>query len=139
VPYFDNGLVLVSPAAAPIADMRAISGHSLAYAFGSQADGETRRWLRRLRAFETRPYETARIALDSVRLKDADGALVEMIEARMYQREHPGWHAALAPITHVPYVAAVRIDRARLAEAIDAALVTLNISGVLDALIARWL
>lgn len=138
-PYFDNGLVLVSPQANALIEMREMSGRALAYAFGSQADAEVQRWLRRIAVFETRPYETPTIALDAVRLSEADAALVQAVDARQYLREYPVWQATLTPVTHAPFVIAVPIDRGRLAAEIGAALRALQVDGTLDALIAEWL
>ena len=47
--YFHAGLVLVSKQA--LSAMTDLSGHSLAFEFGSDADAQARRWLRRIPVF----------------------------------------------------------------------------------------
>lgn len=138
-PYYDSGLVLAAANPGFATSMPAMAGHRLAYAFGSQADAEARRWLRRVGAFSLLPYETPSIALDAARLGAADAALVQMTDARLYLRVHRDWHAMLTPVTHVPLVMAVRGDRERLRAALDDALSALRARGSFDLLLARWL
>lgn len=137
--YFDNGLVLVSDAANQIDHMEALAGEALAYAYGSAAHAEADRWLRRIAPFTALPYELPMYALDAVRLGNAPAALVSSIDARLYRREHTAWAANTAYVTHTPYVAAVRIDRGRLLDTLQQALVTLESNGQLDDLRKRWL
>jgi polar amino acid transport system substrate-binding protein len=138
-PYFDNGLLLVSPAAALLPAMQAVAGRSLALAFGSSAHAEADRWLRRVAPFTIRPYELPVYALDAVRFNDADAALVSAADAYLYLRDHPDWQPHTAYITHAPYVAAVSSQRGRLADAIDSAIAALQDNGTLAQLTARWL
>ena len=81
-PWFDAGLVLLSPAAQPLAAMSELAGRSLAFAYGSAADAEARRWRRRIAPFETQAYELPTHALDALRHGLADAALVDAIDAR---------------------------------------------------------
>jgi ABC-type amino acid transport substrate-binding protein len=138
-PYFDAGLLLVSPVGTPFGDMTLMPGHALAYEFGSAADAETRRWLRRVQPFERRPYELGRYALDAVRLGEADAALVDAVTARLYLREHPDWPAQSFYVTHNSYAMAVRADRGAVWAAVNNALEALAFDGRLDAIIERWL
>jgi len=138
-PYFDAGLMLVSPVGTPYGDMTLMPGHTLAYEFGSAADAEARRWLRRVQPFERRPYELGRYALDAVRLGEADAALVDAVTTRLYQREHPNWAAQSFYVTDTSYAMAVRADRGAVWAAINHALETLAFDGRLDAIVARWL
>jgi len=137
--YYDDGLVLVSPADQPIAAMNALAGQSLAYAFGSEADSEAHRWLRRIRPFTTQPYETPVIALDAVRMGGADAALVGATDARLYAHAHEDWPNIRQPVTHTPFVIATSAKQGRLAAAIDDSLRAMQTDGTLDAIIARWL
>lgn len=138
-PYYNAGLVLVSPAMQPLESMNALPGHSLAYEYGSQADAEARRWLRRVRPFDQRPYELPVYALDAVRLGAADAALVDATSARLYLRDHADWQAAMQPVTDELYVIAARINRVTMWARVDTALEALTSSGTLDRIIARWL
>ena len=136
-PYFDAGLVLVGDAA--ITTMQDLPGHTLAYAFGSEADAEARVWSRRIEAFETRPYELPAHALDAARLGEADVALVDAITAYLYLQDHPEWDIDLHYSTHRPFVVAVHIDDWGSLRAVNEALDTLDENGTLDDIIARWL
>lgn len=138
-PYFDAGLVLVSPVGTPYGDMSLMPGHALAYEFGSAADAEARRWLRRVHPFERRPYELGRYALDAVRLGDADAALVDAVTAQLYLRDHPDWAAQRFYVTHNSYAMAVRADRGAVWAAVNDALESLAFDGRLAAIVDRWL
>jgi ABC-type amino acid transport substrate-binding protein len=136
--YFNAGLVLVSPIEHPLNGMSDLSGHSLAYEFGSNADALARRWLRRIAPFATRPYELPAHALDAVRLGDADAALVDRVAARLYLREHQ-WQAHLTTVTNNWYPIAVPINQPARWQALDKALRALDEDGTLDRIIDRWL
>lgn len=137
-PYFDAGLVLVSSVSHSIDEMSSLSGKRLAYEFGSSADAEARLWARRIRQFETLPYELPEYALDSIRLGDADAALVDAISARIYLREHHNWQVQFIYVTHIPFAIATSIDRPQTWQAIDRALQALIQDGTLHTIINRW-
>lgn len=137
IPYYNAGLVLVSPQENPLPDMPSLSGLRLAFAYGTDADSEAQRWLRRIVPFDTRPYESPSIALDAVRLGEADAALVDSTSARLYRQSHSRWETHSADITVLPYAAATRIGRPALADAIDRALAHMRDSGQIDAIITR--
>lgn len=137
-PYFDAGLALVIPADSPIAGMADLSGRALAYALGTEADLEARRWLRRIHPFETRPYERPAYALDAARLGEAHAALVDQISARLYQAQHPGWESARIDVTYNPYVIAMRRDQEELFALVEASLNQLRADGTLDRIIEHW-
>jgi polar amino acid transport system substrate-binding protein len=139
LPYFDAGLVLVSPAESGIEDMGNLPGQALAYEFGSLAESETRLWLRRVLPFETRPYELPTYALDAVRLGEADAALVDAITARLYRREHPAWAHEQNYVRSAHYSIAVRLDQGRVWAAVNTAMESMIEDGTLDALLAKWL
>ncbi len=136
--YFDAGLVLVSAAERPFDAMTALPGHSLAYEFGSSADNDVRRWSRRVDAFEKRPYELPEYALDAVRLRQADAALVDAVSAWLYLRSHAGWRAQVVSVTYAPIAAGVRIDRADIVKVINRELDAMIQDGTLDRLLRRW-
>jgi ABC-type amino acid transport substrate-binding protein len=135
--YFDAGLVLVSPH--QINSMRDLPGHALSYEFGSTADAEARRWLRRVAAFETLPYETPDYALDAVRAGLADAALVDAVSATIYRNAHPAWQAEQHHVTHMPYVIAMRDTPPSVQATINDALADLIEQGMLRAIIDRWM
>lgn len=139
VPYFNAGLVLVSPAAHPIGDMSLLPGMQLAYAFGSPAETETRRWLRRVQAFETRPYQEDVYALDAVRVGEANAALVDSVTAAVYARQYPALDSYQVAVTDQWFSAATRSDRPDTWEAINQTLENLRDDGTLAALQAQWL
>lgn len=136
-PYFNAGLVLVSDN--QIKQMEDLPAHRLAYEFGSEADSEARTWLRRIFPFETRPYERPTDALDAARLGDADAALVDVVSARLYLRDHPGWNAHTTVVTDNLYAVATQSRRPEISFAIRDTLKTIIDDGTLQALIDRWL
>lgn len=138
-PYFDAGLVLVSPSHNPITAMSELSNHALAYEFGSDADSAARLWLRRIQPFETRPYELPQYALDAVRLGDADAALVDATSARLYLRDHRDWLVQMNYVTSIPYAIALRINRWNTWERVSLALQALSDNGTLDNILKKWL
>ena len=137
-PYFDNGLLLISADADRTVSMETLSGSSLAYAFGSSADVEARRWLRRIQPFETMPYETPAIALDAVRIGTAQLALVEAVDLAIYVGQHRDWQHTSISVTHVPFAIAVAADRGELAAAIDSLLADMQADSRLESLRRRW-
>lgn len=137
-PYFNAGLVLLTTNDG-ITSMSDLSGHALAYEFGSQADLEARLWLRRIPAFETRPYELPEGALAALRVGDADAALVDATSGRLYLREHPDLQAHSLQITDALYAAALRIDRGQTWEAVNRAIASLFEDGTIQALLEKWL
>jgi polar amino acid transport system substrate-binding protein len=139
LPYYNAGLVLVSDAKHPLESMQNLAGHSLTYEFGSEADIVARMWLRRIQAFNTRPYELPEYALEAVRLRLSDAALTDATSARLYLREHPEWEAIYTDVTNSFYAMAVRVDRGRTWEAVNRALQSLADDGTLAAIIERWL
>lgn len=136
--YFDAGLMLVSPATQPIPDMADLSGHQLAYEFGSDADALARRWLRRIAPFDTQPYEQPDYALDAVRLGLADAALVDAASAHLYLRAN-NWSAHFVQITHNWYPIAVPANQPARWQALNQALDALDANGTLSSIVRRWL
>ncbi len=138
-PYFNAGLVLVSPHDSPILSMRDLAGLRLAYEYGSTAHTEVNRWLRRIRPFVSQPYELESYALDAVRLGDADAALVDAISAGLYARDHAEWTIQQAQVTDLLYAAAVRADYPARVTVLNESIKRLFERGELQQIIARWL
>lgn len=137
--YFNAGLVLVSNPAKPVISMDELAGHALAFEFGSDADGYSRRWLRRILPFERQPYELPAYALDAVRLGQASAALVDAISARLYLREHTDWAVNLINVTYNPYVIAARIDRWDMWAKVNITLQQLADDGTLEVIVSKWM
>lgn len=136
--YFNAGLVLTSTNP-NIKDMRDIPDHTLAYEFGSPADAEAHRWLRRVLPFELHPYELPHYALDAVRVGDADAALVDAATARLYLRDHPTMNAHWEYITNAWYTVTTRADRPDILNVVNITLRHLSHQGTLDAILDEWL
>lgn len=139
IPYYDAGLILISSAESTIDSFAAMPGRRLAFAYGTAAHTEARRWLRLIAPFALLPYERPQFALDAVRGGQADAALVSAIDAQLYRRRHPTWVVQEVMITHQHYVVMTDARRAALARSIDSALASLEADGTLAALRQRWL
>jgi polar amino acid transport system substrate-binding protein len=136
-PYYDAGLMLVSNRG--IREMQQLPGHKLAYEFGSEADSEARVWLRRVLSFETRPYEQQQDALSAAQRGDADAALVNSVNARLYLSEHPAFNAEMHEVTSVPYAIATQARRPTTSIVIRATLQAIIDDGTLAEITNRWL
>lgn len=136
-PYFNAGLVIVSSEG--VESMTDLPGRRLAYEFGSEADTEARRWLRRVLPFETMPYELPEYALDAARVGDADAALVDAASARTYLREHAQWDADVNQVTDALFAVATQSRRPEISAVIDATLSEMIDDGTLERIIAAWL
>ncbi len=137
-PYFDNGLLLVSPSTAPLTHERDLAGARIAYEFASQADSHIRDWERNGLAIERLPYELPSYALDALRLGSADTALVDASALRLYANEWEAWKVEYQYLTHEPYAVAVRIDHIDAWKLVDGALSTLKDKGELARIVAKW-
>lgn len=135
--YFDDGLVLVSEAG--YEDMADLAGRSLAYEFGSPADAEAQRWLRRIEPFTLYPYELPEYALDAVRLEEADAALVTATTARLYLQEHDLPTVTQEQMTHTWYTITVRSDRLDVLAIMNSILQRLDDNGMLEEITDEWL
>lgn len=138
-PYFNAGLALISAESNAIHTMRDLPGKQLALEFGSEADAEARRWLRRILPFTILPYAQPDHALDAVRLGAADAALVDFVTARLYLRDHPEWAHRLIPVSVLPIAIATHADHQRLSAALDRALASLFQNGTIERLLEVWL
>lgn len=138
-PYFDAGQILVSPAAAPIDDMRDLDGKTVAVELASAGDIAAQRWSRRLEALTIARFLLPDEAMHAVQTGSADAALVDVVSARLYVEQRPDLR--LADETTVPdgYVIALRKKDFRLAEEIDRALADMIDDGTLNEIIDRWL
>lgn len=138
-PYFNAGLVFVTPQDSRIENIQAIAGHSLAYEYGSLGHSEANLWLRRVLAFDPHPYELQAYALDSVRLNQSDAALVDAIAAGLYRHAHPTWQSNRSQVSDLLFAAAIRHDELARATLINDAIKQLFERGEIQRIIARWL
>jgi ABC-type amino acid transport substrate-binding protein len=135
--YFDNGLMLVTTSP-DIQTMDDLPSYRLALEYGSSAHSEANRWLQRLLPFELRPYELPTYALDSLRLGEADAALVDTTTYWLYLAEHPEWETDSYRVTHAFYAIAVRYDREDTWIWVNAVLGRILHDGRMDAIVEEW-
>lgn len=136
--YFDNGLLIVSPAAAPETDINSLTDARIAFEYASSADALVRAWQEDGRAIQRLPYERPEYALDSLRLGLADAAIVDAATLRLYQRKQSNWASQSKYITSDPYAIAARIDRQDAWQLVDQALSALNERGEIAKIIDDW-
>ncbi len=137
--YFDNGLVLVRAADAPLADIKSLAHARIAYEYASSAEGRVRAWEEDGRSISRLPYELPQYALDALQLGLADAAIVDAITLRLYENAEGNWTARYQYITHEPYAIALRSDRIDAWQLVDGALESLIESGELARIIGKWL
>lgn len=137
--YFDNGLVIVTAADSPEANIKSQANARVAFEYASSADSQIRMWEEDGQSVQRRPYELPDYALDALQLGLADAAIVDATTLRLYQSSHSEWTARHQYITHEPYAIALRIDRVDAWRLVDGALDTLIESGELAIIIDKWL
>jgi polar amino acid transport system substrate-binding protein len=137
LPYFDNGLMLVT-SFPDIQTMEDLPSHSLALEYGSSAHSEANMWLQRLLPFELRPYELPRYALDSLRLEQADAVLVDTTSYWLYLPEYPNWETKSYRVSNAYYAIAVRYDREDTWVWVNAVLGRIIKDGRMDMMIEEW-
>ncbi len=138
-PYYDAGQVLVSPRAAPVSDMRALDGKTVAVEMASSGDTAARRWARRLRALTVERHLLPQDAMRAVEEGQAAAALVDTVSARLYLPAHPDLVMAAKTTVAEPYVIAMRRGNFRLTAHVERALNAIRADGTLDGIIAYWL
>lgn len=139
LPYFNAGLVLVSDVTDTTLTMPSLAGRSVAVEYGSTAQTEAERWLRRIAPFEVQMHDRPDLALEAAREGSAAAALVDHISARQYLDLHSIWEAEIQDVTVIPIAGALRRDRAVLADLISETFENMLESGEITLLIERWL
>lgn len=139
IPYYNAGQVLISDTQDPLAAMNEVSGHSVAFEFGSEANLTVRTWLRRIAPFQLMPFETPNFALEAVRLGDSDAALVDATSAGLYLRQHPDWFVQEVQVTDLLYAIAISTKRGNTWAAVNEALKSLIDDKTIAAIINKWL
>jgi polar amino acid transport system substrate-binding protein len=135
--YFDNGLMLVT-SSSDIQTMEDLPSHALALEYGSIAHSYANLWLQRLSPFELRPYELPIYSLDSLRLGEADAALVDTTSYWLYLAEHPEWEADSFRVSNAYYAIAIRYDREDTWRWVNTILRQIIRDGRMDAMIQEW-
>ncbi len=139
VPYYNAGLVLVTPQREPIETIEALSSHSLAFEFGSDANLLARAWLRRISPFQLMPYETPEFALDAVRLGLSNAALVDATSSRLYLREHKTFEVVQTPVSDTLFAIALSTQRGNTWRAVDQAIKEMIDDKTIEVILKRWL
>ena len=137
-PYFDAGQVLVSRDGV-FQIMPQLEGKRIAVEYGSSADELVRQWERRLKVLHVVRLTTADAALAAASADAADCALVDIVSARLYRRQHPDLTLAAATVSRDEYGVVVRRRSTDLLAVINRALDDMNADGTLTALLNRWL
>ena len=142
VPYIEGGVFVVMQAGSnPGADMKDLSGASLAVELGTLGHVEALQWQRRLADLTIQTYGSVDEALGSVATGENEAALVDYISARLYIRDNPATDTNLTltyapvPIVSEPYALAVRIEDRILLANLNDALGRLESSGRLNEII----
>lgn len=137
-PYFDNGLVLVTPPNSALPDAHALAGKAVAFEYASSADSFIRAWEAQGIQLERLPYELPQYALDSLRLGRADAALVDATTYLLYRKEHGDWRSERRYVSHVPFAIAVRADNVDAWKLVNRALSALKDKAELAKIIDKW-
>jgi polar amino acid transport system substrate-binding protein len=138
-PYFDNGLLLVSQADVPILAPEQLAGKQLAVEYGSIGNSFALDWQRRINPFTIQPYELPEYALDALRFRRSDVAIVDYTSYRLYAAQFSDWTPVTSYITSTPYVIAVRFDDYANWFWIEKALNRLQENGTIQRIIDHWM
>jgi polar amino acid transport system substrate-binding protein len=139
-PYFDAGEILIVPAENDtIESMADLAGRTLAVELGSLGHVEATEWAKRVVDLEIRPFPTADEALTAVQQGAADAALTDAISGRLFLRENNGLKRLPQSVTVEPFALVVRSEDRQLLTVLNQSLATLQRSGQLDQIEAKWL
>lgn len=145
-PYFDGGQLLIARAlteegrGCEIEHLsQLLHGRRVAVEWGSAGDMQVRQLQGKPARYFVLPYPSAEESLAALVSGEADVAIVDAVSAHQFMATHPNQLRMVCHLTHEPYVIATSARSPRLAEAIRAALETLQREGVLDRLRERWL
>ena len=138
LPYFDNGLVLVTPPNSALPDAHDLTGKAVAFEYASSADSFIRAWEAQGIQLERLPYELPQYALDSLRLGRADAALLDATTYLLYRKEHSEWRSERRYVSHVPVAIAVRADNVDAWKLVNGALSALKGKAELAKIIDKW-
>ncbi len=136
--YFNAGQVFVSPIEAPISTPDDLEDKDLAVELGAQGHVEALGWQRRYERLDILPYHSADEAIISVVNKEADGAVVDQVSARLFAGLEVDSLIVSDPVTDEPYSLVVNTGEDELLEAIDGAMEDLEGTGEIQAILDRW-
>jgi polar amino acid transport system substrate-binding protein len=146
--YFNAGEILVvRQDEQMITGMEDLNGRTLAVELGALGHVEATAWTRQLPDLTVQTYESVDAALRAVATGEADAALVDAVNGRLYLAQQaaappPGQNLLARlpePVTIEPYALVVRIDDQMLLERLDQSLSKLIASGQLEIIVKRWL
>jgi len=136
--YFDDGQVLVAPAASPVATPADLAGLRVGVGLGSDADALARRMAAATpgMAVDSR-FDTAGEALVALRAGALDAAIVDNVAALTATQAAPGLRIAAA-LSSEPLALAVPAQAFQLHAEVNRALDELRAEGLFEQLNARW-
>lgn len=138
-PYFEAGLVLVTPAGSSARlSLDDLAGRRLAVEWGSEGDVQARLLRRRFPDLVLLPVDTPQAALSAVADSQADAALVDHVSALQFAAANPGVQIAPQVVVADPYVIVLPRRAPVLQAKVDEALAALRADGTLDVLTTRW-
>ncbi len=139
-PYFNAGEVLIVPAEnETIQTMADLAGRTLAVELGSLGHVEATEWAKRVAGLEIVPFPTADEAITAVQQGHAHAALTDAISGRLFLHDHDGLKRLPEGVTVEPFALVVRSEDRQLLTILNQSLASLQQSGQLDQIEAKWL
>lgn len=138
--YFNAGQFLfVAADETEIREIADMAGRTLAVELGAQGHVEAISWQRSLPGLTIQPHNTPDEALTAVLDHQADAALMDAINGRLFQMNNPGLHRLSQPVTVEPYAIVTRADHQELLQQINQSLLALEQTGQLNEIVMAWL
>ena len=138
--YFNAGEILIVPADNDtIETMADLGGQTVAVELGSLGHVEATEWAKRVADLEIMTFATADEAITAVQESTAHAALVDGVNGRLYLRTHDDLKRLSDSVTVEPFARVVRSEDEHLLTVLNQSLATLQQSGPLDQIEAKWL
>jgi ABC-type amino acid transport substrate-binding protein len=139
-PYFNAGQILLVPTGeTAVSAMPDLANRILAVELGAQSHVEALEWSRKLAGLTVLPFTTPEEALTAVLEGQADAALIDGVNGRLFLRDTPGLTHTTEPISVEPYALVTRIEDGELLDQLNDSLERLQASGELRSIITNWL
>ena len=142
-PYFNAGEILIVPADNDtIETMADLGGKTVAVELGSLGHVEATEWAKRVENLEILTFSTADEAMTAVQQGNthtAHAALTDAISGRLFLRDHDDLKRLPESVTVEPFALVVRSEDEQLLTILNQSLATLQQSGPLDQIEAKWL
>ena len=144
-PYFNVGQVMVIREDSPLngtsgsADLTDLEGKTVSVETGSEGHVEAIAAKNLVRDLAITTLPTPADAMWVVLQGEADAALIDQVNARLYIQGQPDLTYAQQPITVEPYGIVTRKGDSRLLSELNQILEDLNESGELEQIISKWL